>query len=49
MFAKTLAQTKMWVGWQYMFDFCNESFSCVLSSLTAIVLIFWLSYWALVP
>lgn len=40
MFVKTLAQTKMWGFWQYMFDFCNESFSCVLGSLTAIVLVF---------
>ena len=46
MFVKTLAQTKMWGFWQYMFDFCNESFSCVLGSLTAIILVFWLSYWA---
>jgi hypothetical protein len=23
-----------------MFDFCNESFSCVLGSLTAIILVF---------
>lgn len=41
MFVKTLAQTKMWGVWQYMFDFCNESFSCVLGSLTAIILVFW--------
>jgi hypothetical protein len=40
MFVKTLAQTKMWGFWQYMFDFCNESFSCVLGSLTAIILVF---------
>ena len=40
MFVKTLAQTKMWGVWQYMFDFCNESFSCVLGSLTAITLVF---------
>jgi hypothetical protein len=40
MFVKTLAQTKMWGVWQYMFDLCNESFSCVLSSLTAITLVF---------
>jgi hypothetical protein len=40
MFVKTLAQTKMMGFWQYMFDFCNESFSCVLGSLTAIVLVF---------
>jgi hypothetical protein len=40
MFVKTLAQTKMWGFWQYMFDLCNESFSCVLGSLTAIVLVF---------
>ncbi len=25
MFVKTLAQTKMWGLWQYMFDLCNES------------------------
>ena len=40
MFKKTLAQTKMWGFWQYMFDFCNESFSCVLVTLTAIILVF---------
>jgi len=40
MFVKTLAQTKMWGFWQYMFDFCNESFSCVLGWLTAILLVF---------
>jgi len=40
MFVKTLAQTKMWGFWQYMFDFCHESFSCVLGSLTVIVLVF---------
>ena len=40
MFVKVLAQTKMWGVWQYMFDLCNESFSCVLVSLTAILLIF---------
>ena len=40
MFVKTLAQTKMWGLWQYMFDLCNESFSCVLGSLTAIILVF---------
>jgi hypothetical protein len=40
MFVKTLAQTKMWGLWQYMFDFCNESFSCVFGSLTVIVLVF---------
>jgi hypothetical protein len=40
MFVKTLAQTKMWGLWQYMFDFCNESFSCVLGSLMAIILVF---------
>ena len=40
MFVKTLAQTKMWGFWQYMFDFCNESFFCVLGSLTAISLVF---------
>ncbi len=40
MFIKTLAQTKMWGFWQYMFDFCNESFSCVLGLLTAIILAF---------
>jgi hypothetical protein len=38
MFVKTLAQTKMWGFWQYMFDLCNESFPCVLGSLTAIAL-----------
>jgi hypothetical protein len=40
MFVKTLAQTKMMGFWQYMFDLCNESFSCVLGSLTAIVVVF---------
>ena len=40
MFIKTLAQTKMWGFWQYMFDLCNEDFSCVLGSLTAILLVF---------
>ena len=40
MFVKTLAQTKMWGFWQYMFDLCNESFSCVLGLLTAITLVF---------
>ena len=40
MFVKTLAQTKMWGFWQYMFDLCNEDFSCVLGSLTAILLVF---------
>lgn len=40
MFVKTLAQTKMWGFWQYMFDLCNESFSCVLGLLTAIILAF---------
>ena len=40
MFVETLAQTKMWGFWQYMFVFCNESFSCVLGSLTVIVLVF---------
>jgi hypothetical protein len=40
MFAKTLAQTKMWGFWQYMFDLCHEDFSCVLGSLTAILLVF---------
>ena len=40
MFVKTMAQTKMLGFWQYMFDFCNESFSCVLGSLTAIFLVF---------
>jgi hypothetical protein len=40
MFVKTLAQTKMWGFWQYMFDLCNEGFSCVLGSLTVITLVF---------
>jgi hypothetical protein len=40
MFVKTLAQTKMLGFWQYMFDLCNESFPCVLGSLTVIILIF---------
>lgn len=40
MFVKTLAQTKMLGFWQYMFDFCNKSFSCVLGWLTAILLVF---------
>ena len=40
MFVKTLAQTKMWGFWQYMFDLCSEDFSCVLGSLTAILLVF---------
>ena len=40
MFVKTLAQTKMWGFWQYMFDLCDESFPCVLGSLTVIILIF---------
>ncbi len=40
MVVKVLAQTKMLGLWQYMFDFCNESFSCVLGSLMAIVLVF---------
>ena len=40
MFVKTLAQTKMLGFWQYMFDLCNESFPCVLGSLTAILLVF---------
>ena len=40
MFVKTLAQTKMWGFWQYMFDLCNESFPCVLGLLTAITLVF---------
>ena len=40
MFIKTLAQTKMWGFWQYMFDLCNESFPCVIGSLTVIIIIF---------
>jgi len=40
MFVENLAQTKMWGFWQYMFDLCNEDFSCVLGSLTAILLVF---------
>jgi hypothetical protein len=40
MFVKTLAQTKMWGFWQYMFDLCNESFPCVIGSLTVIIMIF---------
>ena len=40
MFIKTLAQTKMWGFWQYMFDLCNESFPCVIGSLTVIIMIF---------
>jgi hypothetical protein len=40
MVVKVLAQTKMWGFWQYMFDYCNESFPCVLGSLAAIVLVF---------
>lgn len=40
MFIKTLAQTKMWGFWHYMFDLCNQSFSCVVGSLTAIILVF---------
>jgi hypothetical protein len=40
MFVKTLAQTKMWGFWQYMFDLCNESFPCVLGWVTAILLVF---------
>ena len=40
MFVKILAKTKMWGFWQYMFDLCNESFFCVLGSLTAIALVF---------
>ena len=40
MLVKILAQTKMWGFWQYMFDLCNEGFSCVLGWLTAILLVF---------
>ena len=40
MVVKILAQTKMWGVWQYMFDLCNEGFSCVLGWLTAILLVF---------
>jgi len=40
MFGQILAQTKMWGFWQYMFDLCNEDFSCVLSSLTTMLLVF---------
>ena len=40
MFVKILAQTKMWGFWQYMFDLCNEDFSCVLGWLTAGLLVF---------
>ena len=40
MFARILAKTEMWGFWQYMFDLCNESFSCVLGWLTAILLVF---------
>jgi len=40
MFGEILAQTKMWGFWQYMFDLCNEDFSCVLGSLTAVLLVF---------
>ena len=40
MFIKTLAQTKTWGFWQYMFDLCNESFPCVIGSLTVIIMIF---------
>ena len=38
MFVKILAKTEMWGFWQYMFDLCNEGFSCVLGWLTAILL-----------
>jgi hypothetical protein len=40
MFIKILAQTQMWGFWQYMFDLCNEGFSCVLGWLAAILLAF---------
>ena len=30
MFVKSLAKTDMLKFWQFMFDFCNEDFSCVL-------------------
>lgn len=30
MFVKSLAKTEMLKFWQFMFDFCNEDFSCVL-------------------
>ena len=40
MFVKILAQNKMWGFWQYMFDLCNEDFSCVLGWLTAGLLAF---------
>ena len=40
MFGQILAQTKMWGFWQYMFDLCNEDFSCVLGSLTTMLLVF---------
>ncbi|THJ17186.1 MAG: hypothetical protein CAF45_016595 [Nitrospira sp. CG24E] len=40
MFGNILAQAKMWGFWQYMFDLCNEDFSCVLGWLTSILLVF---------
>ncbi len=40
MFGKTLAKTDMLGFWQYMFELCNEDFSCVLGWLLAGVLAF---------
>ncbi len=30
MFVKSMAKTEMLGFWQFIFDFCNEGYSCVL-------------------
>lgn len=38
MFVKSLAKTEMLKFWQFMFEICNEDFSCVLGWLLAGIL-----------
>lgn len=38
MFVKSLAKTEMLPFWQFMFEFCNEDFTCVLGWLLAGIL-----------
>lgn len=38
MFVKILAKTEMLKFWQFMFEFCNEDFSCVFGWLLAGIL-----------
>jgi len=40
MFVQSMAKTEMTRFWQFLFDYCNEEYSCVLGWSTAGVIAF---------